>query len=126
VAQARRVKPRGPGARRTLAAVAELRLLLFWHRLRGKGGIAEGVAQALGLAVAALSGRLRRWPVSEPVLALALRYLALEAERLAVDPVVLAAGSLVVAGSTVVHGVTSSPARVLYRHTRKATDSAAA
>jgi len=51
------VKPaRGPGARRTLAAVAELRLLLFWHRLRGKGGVAEGVAQALGLAVAALGG----------------------------------------------------------------------
>ncbi|MGY1737305.1 cation:proton antiporter domain-containing protein [Geodermatophilus sp. SYSU D00684] len=50
-----------------------------------------------------------------PIGVSALFYLALEAERLAVDPVVLAAGSLVVAASTVVHGVSSSPARVLYR-----------
>jgi sodium/hydrogen antiporter len=60
-----------------------------------------------------------------PIGVSALFYLALEAERLAVDPVVLAAGSLVVAASTVVHGVTSSPGRVLYRRTRKATDSSA-
>jgi NhaP-type Na+/H+ or K+/H+ antiporter len=53
-----------------------------------------------------------------PVGVSALFYLALEAERLAVDPVVLAAGSLVVAGSTVVHGVTSAPGRVLYRRAR--------
>jgi NhaP-type Na+/H+ or K+/H+ antiporter len=44
-----------------------------------------------------------------------LFYLALEAERLPLDPVVLAAGSLVVASSTVVHGVTSAPGRALYR-----------
>ncbi|MGY1780608.1 cation:proton antiporter domain-containing protein [Geodermatophilus sp. SYSU D01036] len=50
-----------------------------------------------------------------PIGVSALFYLALEAERLAVDPVVLAAGSLVVAASTVVHGVSSSPGRVLYR-----------
>jgi NhaP-type Na+/H+ or K+/H+ antiporter len=50
-----------------------------------------------------------------PIGVSALFYLALEAERLGLDPVVLAAGSLVVAGSTVVHGVTSSPGRVLYR-----------
>ena len=50
-----------------------------------------------------------------PIGVSALFYLSLEAERLAVEPVVLAAGSLVVAASTVVHGVTSSPGRVLYR-----------
>ena len=62
-----------------------------------------------------------------PVGVSALFYLALEAERLALDPVVLAAGSLVVAASTVVHGITSAPGRVLYRRTREpATDSSAA
>ncbi|RBY85005.1 cation:proton antiporter [Blastococcus sp. TF02A-30] len=50
-----------------------------------------------------------------PIGVSALFYLAMEAERLAVDPVVLAAGSLVVAASTVVHGTTSAPGRVLYR-----------
>lgn len=50
-----------------------------------------------------------------PIGVSALFYLALEAERLAVDPVVLAAGSLVVAASTVVHGTTSAPGRLLYR-----------
>jgi sodium/hydrogen antiporter len=52
-----------------------------------------------------------------PIGVSALFYLALEAERLTVNPVVLAAGSLVVAASTVVHGVTSAPGRVLYRRT---------
>ncbi|MGY1707397.1 cation:proton antiporter [Geodermatophilus sp. SYSU D00697] len=55
-----------------------------------------------------------------PIGVSALFYLAMEAERLSVDPVVLAAGSLVVAGSTVVHGITSSPGRVLCRRTRAA------
>lgn len=55
-----------------------------------------------------------------PVGVSALFYLASEAERLAVDPVVLAAGSLVVAGSTLVHGLTSSPGRVLYRRRNRA------
>lgn len=50
-----------------------------------------------------------------PIGVSALFYLALEDERLGLDPVVLAAGSLVVAASTVVHGVTSTPGRVLYR-----------
>jgi sodium/hydrogen antiporter len=50
-----------------------------------------------------------------PIGVSALFYLAMEAERVAVDPVVIAAGSLVVAASTVVHGVTSAPGRVLYR-----------
>jgi sodium/hydrogen antiporter len=50
-----------------------------------------------------------------PIGVSALFYLAMEHERLALDPVVLSAGSLVVAASTVVHGVTSAPGRVLYR-----------
>jgi sodium/hydrogen antiporter len=49
-----------------------------------------------------------------PIGVSAVFYLVLEAERLRLDPVVLAAGTLVVAASTVVHGVTSSPGRVLY------------
>ena len=50
----------------------------------------------------------------------ALFYLSLEAQRLDLDPVVPAAGSLLVAGSTVVHGLTSSPGRALYaRDTRR-------
>jgi NhaP-type Na+/H+ or K+/H+ antiporter len=50
-----------------------------------------------------------------PIGVSALFYLALEAERLEIDPVVLVAGSLVVVASTVVHGTTSAPGRVLYR-----------
>lgn len=50
-----------------------------------------------------------------PVGVSALFYLTLEAERLGVDPVVLSAGSLVVVASTVAHGMTSAPGRVLYR-----------
>ncbi|MCF6507406.1 sodium:proton exchanger [Blastococcus sp. MG754426] len=45
----------------------------------------------------------------------ALFYLTLESERLQVDPVVLVAGSLVVAASTVVHGLTATPGRVVFR-----------
>jgi NhaP-type Na+/H+ or K+/H+ antiporter len=56
-----------------------------------------------------------------PIGVSALFYLAMEAERLAVDPVVLAAGSLVVAASTVVHGATSAPGRVLYRRATRST-----
>ncbi len=59
-----------------------------------------------------------------PIGVSAVFYLAMEAERLSADPVVLAAGSLVVAASTVVHGTTSAPGRVLYRHaTRSAVGS---
>ncbi|NEK86753.1 sodium:proton exchanger [Blastococcus saxobsidens] len=57
-----------------------------------------------------------------PIGVSALFYLCLEAERLALDPVVLAAGSLVVAASTVVHGMTSSPGRVLYRRAHTPAD----
>jgi NhaP-type Na+/H+ or K+/H+ antiporter len=58
-----------------------------------------------------------------PIGVSAIFYLVLEAERLRLDPVVLAAGTLVVAVSTVVHGITSTPGRVLYR---RATSSDAA
>ncbi|MGY1724401.1 cation:proton antiporter domain-containing protein [Blastococcus sp. SYSU DS0533] len=51
-----------------------------------------------------------------PIGVSALFYLTLESERLpSMDPVVLAAGSLVVAASTAVHGLTATPGRVLYR-----------
>ncbi|WP_040340132.1 cation:proton antiporter [Candidatus Blastococcus massiliensis] len=50
-----------------------------------------------------------------PIGVSALFYLSMEAERLGADPTVLAAGTLVVAASTVVHGVTAAPGRVLYR-----------
>ncbi len=49
-----------------------------------------------------------------PVGVSALFYLTLEAERMALDPTVLAAGSLVLAASTVAHGVTSAPGLALY------------
>ena len=58
-----------------------------------------------------------------PIGVSALFYLAMEHERLALDPVVLAAGSLVVAASTVVHGITSAPGRVLYRRAGAAAES---
>lgn len=50
-----------------------------------------------------------------PVGVSALFYLTLEAERYGVDPVVLSAGALVVAVSTVAHGLSGAPGRVLYR-----------
>jgi NhaP-type Na+/H+ or K+/H+ antiporter len=54
-----------------------------------------------------------------PVGISALFYLTLEADRLLLDPVVLVAGSLVVAASVVAHGFTGSPGRRLYvRSTR--------
>ncbi|MBB0232235.1 cation:proton antiporter domain-containing protein [Streptomyces calidiresistens] len=45
----------------------------------------------------------------------ALFYLCAEAQRLGADPRVLAAGTLVVAASTVVHGITTAPGVLLYR-----------
>jgi NhaP-type Na+/H+ or K+/H+ antiporter len=50
-----------------------------------------------------------------PIGVSAMFYLTLEAERLGADPVVLAAGSLVVVTSTVLHGITSAPGRALYQ-----------
>ncbi len=50
-----------------------------------------------------------------PIGVSALFYLTLEAKELRVDPPLLAAGLMVVAGSTVVHGVTSSLGLALYR-----------
>lgn len=49
-----------------------------------------------------------------PIGVSALLYLALEADRIGIEPDVLAAGSLLVAGSTVVHGLTSSLGLALY------------
>jgi len=50
-----------------------------------------------------------------PIGVSALFYLTLEADRLALPAEVLAAGTLVVVGSTVAHGLSSSPGPVLYR-----------
>ncbi|GAB3955548.1 cation:proton antiporter [Streptomyces sparsus] len=50
-----------------------------------------------------------------PIGVSALFYLTMEAHRLGADPVVLAAGTLVVAASTLVHGVTTTPGLRLYR-----------
>jgi sodium/hydrogen antiporter len=50
-----------------------------------------------------------------PVGVSAVFYLLLESERLGAQPVVLAAGTLVVAASTLVHGLTSAPGRAAYR-----------
>ncbi|MDB1087689.1 cation:proton antiporter [Streptomyces sp. ACA25] len=63
-----------------------------------------------------------------PVGVAALFYLTLEADRLGVDPLVLSAGTLVVAASTLAHGVTTVPGLVLYRRAagrRKGGDSGA-
>lgn len=51
-----------------------------------------------------------------PIGVSALFYLALQDQRAEVDPVVLTAGTLLVAASTVVHGLTTAPGRRLYRH----------
>lgn len=50
-----------------------------------------------------------------PIGVSALFYLTLEAERMGADETVLAAGSLVLAASTVIFGVTAVAGRVLYR-----------
>ena len=50
-----------------------------------------------------------------PIGVSALFYATPEAERSAVHEVVVAAGSLLVVASTVVHGITASPGRRLYR-----------
>ncbi len=60
-----------------------------------------------------------------PIGVSALFYLAMEAERLGADPTVLAAGTLVVAASTLVHGITSSPGRVLFRRATERRERAA-
>jgi NhaP-type Na+/H+ or K+/H+ antiporter len=50
-----------------------------------------------------------------PIGVSAIFYLTLLSQRMALPPEVLAAGALVVAGSTVAHGLTTSPGRRLYR-----------
>ncbi|MDP9444359.1 MAG: cation:proton antiporter, partial [Actinomycetota bacterium] len=57
-----------------------------------------------------------------PVGVSALFYLTLEVERLGVDVTVLGAGALVVAASTVAHGVTSSVGLRVYRRASRARD----
>lgn len=59
-----------------------------------------------------------------PIGVSALFYLTLEAKRFPVPEVVLAAGSLVLVASTVAHGLTSAPGRVLYRRRADADRSA--
>lgn len=55
-----------------------------------------------------------------PIGVSALFYLTMEADRVHLPSVVVAAGSLLVAASTVAHGLTSAPGRVLYRRTAEA------
>jgi sodium/hydrogen antiporter len=50
-----------------------------------------------------------------PVGVAAVFYLTLEAKRLGLPAEVLAAGTMIVVASTVAHGLTAAPARVLYR-----------
>lgn len=63
-----------------------------------------------------------RWPDTlflgwfGPVGISAMFYLTLEAERHQVNPTLIAAGMLIIAASTVAHGVTAVLGRVLYRH----------
>lgn len=45
----------------------------------------------------------------------AIFYLTMEADRVGVDPELLGAGTLIVATSTVAHGLTSAPGRALFR-----------
>ena len=52
-----------------------------------------------------------------PIGVSALFYVTLEADRMHLPAVVPATGALLVAASTLVHGVTSAPGRVLYRRT---------
>lgn len=52
-----------------------------------------------------------------PIGVSALFYLTMEAHRLGAAPGILAAGTLVIVASTVVHGVTTAPGMVLYRRT---------
>jgi NhaP-type Na+/H+ or K+/H+ antiporter len=55
-----------------------------------------------------------------PVGVSALFYLTMEAERLGVQPEVLAAGTFIVVASTVVHGLGSSPGLAAYRRANEA------
>jgi sodium/hydrogen antiporter len=61
-----------------------------------------------------------------PVGVAALFYLTLEATRLGLPTGVLAAGTMVVVASTVAHGVTAAPGRVVYRRATESTREAGA
>ncbi|XXZ47603.1 cation:proton antiporter (plasmid) [Streptomyces cavourensis] len=56
-----------------------------------------------------------------PIGVSALLYLTMEADRLGINPTVMAAGTLVVVASTVAHGVTTTPGLALYRWMSKRT-----
>lgn len=95
-----------------------------WADLGWRGpALAVGVLLLRRLPVLLLLARPLKLPWHDavylgwfgPIGVTTLFYLTLEAERFAVPEVVLAAGSLVVVASTVVHGLTSSPGRSLYR-----------
>ena len=102
-----------------------------WGRL-GWAGLLLAVAVLLlrRLPVLLLLKRPLRlgWPDAAylgwfgPVGVSAVFYLTLEAKELGVRPDVLAAGTLVVVASTVAHGLTSSPGRVLYKRVTREHD----
>ncbi len=74
-------------------------------------------AVALGRAARDLAsaGQGRRGAPFGPIGVSALFYLTMEAHRLGADPQVLAAGTLVIAVSTLVHGATTTPGLKIYR-----------
>lgn len=95
-----------------------------WAELGWRGpALAIGVLLLRRLPVLlALRRPLRlRWPDAlflgwfGPIGISALFYLTLEAERMALDPVLTSAGMLVIAASTVAHGLTVTLGRQLYR-----------
>lgn len=95
-----------------------------WHDLGLPGlGLAVAVLLLRRLPVLLLLARPLRLRLREalylgwfgPIGISALFYLTLEAKRLPAPEVVLAAGSLVLVASTVVHGLTGAPARVWFR-----------
>jgi sodium/hydrogen antiporter len=106
--------------------------MLPWHewRLLGWPGVVLAVAVLFlrRLPVLLLLMRPLRLGAADaaylgwfgPVGVSAVFYLTLEADRLGVRPEVLASGTLIVAASTVVHGLSSSPGRDLYRRVTQA------
>jgi NhaP-type Na+/H+ or K+/H+ antiporter len=89
---------RGPALVVAVLALRRIPVLLLLRRRLGLGG-----ADALYIG----------W--FGPVGVSAVFYLTLEADRLRVDETVVAAGMLIVAASTVAHGLTSAAGRRLYR-----------
>lgn len=95
-----------------------------WHELGWRGVILVIAVLALRrIPIVLLMSRVLRLHIPDalylgwfgPVGVSALFYLTLEAQRLGANPSVLAAGSLVLAASTIAFGVTGVYGRVLYR-----------